>query len=175
MAVAALRLIALTGAHREEICGLRWREIDCASPCLRLETSKTGRSMRPIGKAALNLLIALPRGENEFVFPNRDGTGGADMKKSLAALFDAAGLTDARSYDLRRTFASVAADEGYGDATIGELLGHARRGVTARHYIRRPDAALIAAVDKVSERIAAAMDGGESGDVLSIAKAKVRA
>jgi integrase len=174
-AVAALRLIALTGARREEICRLRWREIDCTSPCLRLETSKTGRSMRPIGKAALNLLIALPRGESAFVFPNRDGAGGADMKKNLAALFDAAGLTDTRSHDLRRTFASVAADEGYGDSTIGELLGHARHGVTARHYIRRPDAALIAAADRVADRIAGMMDGGENGGVLSIAKAKVRA
>ena len=44
-------------------------------------------------------------------------------------------------------------------ATIGELLGHARVGVTHRHYIRRPDAALVAAADGVAARIAAAMDG----------------
>jgi integrase len=72
-------------------------------------------------------------------------------------LFDAAGLSDARSHDLRRTFGSIAADEGYSDATIAELLGHARRGVTHRHYIRRPDAALIAAADRVSARIVAAL------------------
>src|SRR5262249_24609907 len=68
------------------------------------------------------------------------GTGSADFKKTIAALFNAAGLHDARSHDLRRTFGSIAADEGYGDSTISELLGHARRGVTARHYIRRTDA-----------------------------------
>ena len=43
---------------------------------------------------------------------------------------------------MRRTFASVAADMGYGDATIAELLGHARRGVTERHYMRRSDPVL---------------------------------
>jgi len=92
------------------------------------------------------------------VFPNRSASGRAELKACIAELFDAAGLKDARWHDLRRTFGSVAADEGYGDATIGELLGHSRRGVTQRHYIRRPDAALIAAADRVSARIAAALD-----------------
>jgi integrase len=167
-AVAALRLIAFTGLRREEACGLRWREIDATAGCLRLETTKTGRSMRPIGRPALSLLEALPRGASEWVFPNRDDTGSADLKKRIAELFDTAGLADARAHDLRRSFATVAADEGYGDATIGELLGHARRGVTAVHYIRRPDAALIAAADRVAERIAAAMASEDDGDALPL-------
>jgi integrase len=161
-AVAALRLIALTGLRREEACGLRWREIDFTASCLRLETTKTGRSIRPIGRGALDLLSTLPRGQGEWGFPNRDGSGSADLKKSIAALFDLAGLPDARSHDLRRTFASLAAEEGYGDATIAELLGHVRRGVTARHYIRRPDAALVAAADRVAARIAAMLGRGEA-------------
>ena len=169
-AVAALRLIAFTGLRREEACGLRWREIDATMGCLRLEATKTGRSMRPIGQPALRLLEALPRGASEWVFPNRDDTGSADLKKRVAELFDKAGLADARAHDLRRSFATVAADEGYGDATIGELLGHARRGVTAVHYIRRPDAALIAAADRVAERIAAAMAGEDDGDALPLKK-----
>ena len=56
MATAALRLIALTGLRREEACALRWNEIDLVGCCLRLETTKTGRSMRPIGKPARDLL-----------------------------------------------------------------------------------------------------------------------
>jgi integrase len=159
MAVAALRLIALTGLRANEAAGLRWREIDAATQCLRLESTKTGRSMRPLGKAALDLLSPLPRLHFEYVFPNRDGSGPADLKKSLADLFDAAGLPDARAQTLRRTFATIAADEGFGDATIGEILGHARRGVTQRSYIRRPDAALVAAADRVADRIAAMLDG----------------
>src|SRR3984893_13436674 len=158
MATAALKLIALTGLRREEACRLRWSEIDLAGCCLRLETTKTGRSTRPIGKPVHDLLQSLPRLSDEWVFPNRSGSGRAELKASIAALFDAAGLKDARSHDLRRTFGSLAADEGYGDATIAELLGHARRCVTARHYIRRPDAALIAAADRVAQRIAHALD-----------------
>jgi integrase len=167
-AVAALRLIALTGLRREEACALRWREIDESACCLRLEMTKTGRSMRPIGRAALHLLSTLPHGPSEWVFPNREGNGRTDLKKVIAALFDEVGLTDARSHDLRRTFGSLAADEGYGDATIAELLGHARRGVTARHYIRRPDAALLAAADRVAERVAATLDRQKEGEVIEL-------
>ena len=170
MATAAVRLIALTGLRREEACGLRWREIDFTTSCLRLEATKTGRSLRPISKTARSLLETLPRGESEYVFPNRGATGSADLKKRIAGFFDAAGLTDARAHDLRRTFASVAADEGYSDATTGELLGHARRGVTSRHYIRRPDAALIAAADRVAERITAAMNGSKGAEIVPLKK-----
>jgi integrase len=74
-----------------------------------------------------------------------DGRPSGFKKKEIAAISDDAGLSDARSHDLRRTFASVAADEGYSDATIAALLGHPQRGVIARHYIRRPDDALVAA------------------------------
>ena len=158
-ATAAVHLIALTGMRREEACGLRWREIDWAGSCVRLEGSKTGRSVRPLGRAALELLRSIPRSSEEWVFPNSKGTGSADLKKSIAAIFEAAGIHDARSHDLRRTFASVAAEEGYSDSSIGDLLGHARRGVTARHYIRRPDAALVAAADRVSARIVRALEG----------------
>lgn len=167
-AVAALRLIAFTGLRREEAVGLRWSEYDDSGACLRLEATKTGRSTRPIGKAARALLAALPRRHAEWVFPNATGAGSADLTKAIADLFNAAGLTDARAHDLRRTFATMAAEEGYGDATIGELLGHARRGVTAKHYIRRPDAALVAAADAVSVRIAALLDGAESAAVVPL-------
>ena len=155
-AAACARLIALTGLRREEAAGLTWREFDGSGSCLRLQDTKTGRSTRPLGGAAIELLAALPR-SSKWLFPNRQGTGSADLKKRLAAIFNASGLPDARAHDLRRTFASIAAEQGYSDATIGELLGHARRGVTSRHYIRRPDAALVAAADRVSAHIAAAM------------------
>jgi integrase len=168
-ASAALRLIALTGLRRQEAAGLEWSEIDEPGSCLRLKKSKTGSSVRPIGSAALILLGELPRTHEAFVFPNRLGNAPADFKKQFGELFDAAGFRGqarARSHDLRRTFASVAADFEYSDATIAELLGHARRGVTSRHYIRRPDGALIAAAEKVSSAIAAALQGDASDEVL---------
>lgn len=46
-------------------------------------------------------------------------------------------------------------------------IGYAKRGVTDRHYIRRPDAALLAAADKVSTRIADLL-AGKSAQVLHL-------
>lgn len=167
LAVAALRLVALTGMRKEEACALRWEEIDAGASCIRLEVTKTTRSIRPIGKVALKLLEELPQSSKTYCFPSRDGKKSADLKKSLAEIFDAAGLKDVRSQTLRRTFASFAAEEGYSEGTIGELIGHAKRGVTDRHYIRRPDAALLAAADKVSTRIADLL-AGKSAQVLHL-------
>lgn len=156
--VTALRLIALTGLRRQEACGLKWTEIDEAGHCLRLSATKTGKSVRPIGTPVLALLKAIPRRSPTWVFPNETNTGSADLKKLIASLFNQAGLRDARSHDLRRTFASASADEGYSDATIAALLGHAQRGITARHYIRRPDDALVAAADRTCKRVNAILN-----------------
>src|SRR4029077_17818837 len=93
-----------------------------------------------------------------WVFPNVKDTGPADVKKKVAKLFDAAGLADARSHDLRRTFSTIGDDEGYSEATIGMLIGDAPRGVVRKHYIHKPDPALIAAADRVSNRVAATLD-----------------
>jgi integrase len=159
MAAAAIKLIALTGLRRSEACGLRWREIDEDGHCLRLETTKTGRSTRPIGKPALALLDSLPREDGaEWVFGRPDGEAPAELKKPMKEIYTEAGAA-AGSQILRRTFASVAGDAGFGDATISELLGHARRGVTELHYVRRSDPVMIAAADKVAAQIAALLAG----------------
>ena len=85
-------LIALTGLRREEACGREWAKADAAGCCLRLVETKTGRSMRPIGQAARDLLAGLPRREGSvWVFPNRAGTGSAELKSEIASIFDAAG------------------------------------------------------------------------------------
>jgi integrase len=134
---------------------------------LRLEATKTGRSTRPIGRPALLLLEGLPRNASEWVFPRRNMAPPAELEKAIAKLFNAAGLADARSHDLRRTFASAAADLGFGDSTIAELLGHAARTLTHRHCIRRLDSALIAAADRTADRIATMLDG-KTGKVLPL-------
>ena len=46
----------------------------------------------------------------------------------------------------------------YSDFIIGGMLGHAKRGITGR-YANTPDTALTSAADKVSQRLADALDG----------------
>jgi integrase len=140
MAANALRLIALTGLRCGEAYGLRWREIDLDGSCLRLEASKTGRSTRPISKAAVEHLHSLPQLDREFVFPNRDGSGGVDLKKAIAAIFDAAGLVDARGHDLRRSFASTAANVALDEWAIDKLSAPVRSTSERKAALRAPSA-----------------------------------
>ena len=72
-AVAAARFIALTGWRLGEVVGLRWPELDLARRTATLADSKTGRSVRPLSKAACDVLCALPRLAGDRVFPPTRG------------------------------------------------------------------------------------------------------
>lgn len=65
------------------------------------------------------------------------------------------GLTDARVYDLRHTFASVGAGGGLSLQIIGRLLGHTQAKTTQR-YAHLADSPLYEAVAKISAQIAGA-------------------
>jgi integrase len=165
-AVTAMRLLALTGCRASEITGLRRAECDIRGACLRLGDTKTGESVRPLGKAALDVLTeALGRSDGPFVMPAIRQTSGPF--KGLPKAWDRIrerhpALASLTPHGLRHAFASVADDLGYTEATIGAMLGHSGGGTT-RRYIHKLDPALVAAADRVSEHIAAAMDGRAGG------------
>jgi integrase len=174
VALAAIKLLALTGCRRGEIEGLRWSEVDQAGHCLRLLDSKEGRSIRPLGRAALVLLSDLPR-EGEFVLPSGSpGRPSSGLPKSWRRIFKQTSLSGLTPHGLRHAFASVAADLGYAEPTIAALLGHATRTMTAR-YIHHPDVALIAAADAVSDLIAAALDGANTAQIIPLGRDRVEA
>ena len=76
-----------------------------------------------------------------------------------AALRTRAGLpADVTLHTLRHSFASVAADLGYSESTIGALIGHKGSTMTSR-YIHSADAVLLAAADAVAGRISEMMTG----------------
>ena len=55
-AVAAARFIALTGFRRGEALSLKWSEIDLARRTATLSDTKTGKSIRPLSRAACDVL-----------------------------------------------------------------------------------------------------------------------
>jgi integrase len=165
-AAILIRLLAETGMRYSEGANLKWSEIDWQSSCLRLEVTKSGRSTRVIGKLPLELLSHIPR-ETEFVFPNAYKRAPAAQRIAVALLFDEADLPGVRSQVLRSAFASIGADMGFADSTISSLLGHAARGVTLKHYVRRSDPSLRVAADRISAVIARLLEG-ESGAVIAL-------
>src|SRR5208283_2182882 len=59
-AVAAIRLLILTGARLREILHARWENVDPERGILFLPDSKTGRKPVYLGTAALDILATLP-------------------------------------------------------------------------------------------------------------------
>jgi integrase len=159
-AIAAVRLLALTGCRKGEILGLHWVEVDEPARAFRLADSKEGASVRPIGSPAFAVLTALNRREGcEWVLPGeRRGLPYGGLKGVWRDLVKRAGLPGVTLHTLRHSFASVAGDLGYAEATIGALLGHASGSVTGR-YTHILDTVLIAAADQVATTVQDYMTG----------------
>jgi len=165
-ALAAARFIALTGFRRGEALSLRWFEIDLARRTAALADTKTGKSMRPLSRAACDALRARERGPLEFVFPASRGDGPmTGFPKYWARIAKLGALpADVTPHVLRHSFASLASDLGYSEPTIAALIGHKGRTVTSR-YLHTADTVLIAAADAVANRVSELMgervDGGQ--------------
>ena len=72
---------------------------------------------------------------------------------------------DVTPHTLRHSYASLASDMGYAEATIAALVGHAGRSVTSR-YIHSADAVLLAAADAVADRTAELMGNHRAAGVV---------
>ncbi len=157
------RLWVLSGCRRNEIAGLRWSEIDFERGLLILADSKTGRSVRPLGAAAVALLGALrakAADDGDFVFPAERGTGFYQgFQQVWPAAVKRADLPGVTPHALRHTFGSWAASSGEALLMVGSLLGHANARSTQLYAHIAYDPARLAA-DRVTVPIAAALQGG---------------
>lgn len=161
MTVAIARLIALTGARRSEIIGLEWSEIDAENSCLRLNDSKEGASTRPIGLRVIEALETLPVIEgSRFAFPgvrnSEQAFGG--FPRQWRAIFKGTEFEWMTAHVLRHSFASLANDLGFTEATISAIVGHSRNSVTSK-YIHTLDTALVMAADTISGYIHGLLSG----------------
>jgi integrase len=167
--IAAIRALLLTGCRRNEVLGLPRAWLDEKARCIRFEDTKSGAQLRPIGAIAAKHLAAQTRREGcRWTFPADRGDGHfIGLPRVLARLCGRAGLENVTLHTLRHTFAATAAELGFSELTIAGLLGHSVPGVTAR-YAHVPDSALVAAADRVSARIASALDGRITADGASL-------
>jgi integrase len=108
----------------------------------------------------IEILSAVSRRKGcEYVCPGRqDNRPYGGLPRAWRGLVTDAGLPGVTLHTLRHSFASVAADLGYAEATIGALLGHASGTVTGR-YTHVLDAVLIAAADRVATTVEGYMIG----------------
>ena len=132
-AVAAFRLLLLTGCRMSEIRDLRWEYVK--DDCIELPDTKTGGRVVPLGPEARAVLSSIPRGENNpWVIAGRlPGSHLTDLQRPWRRIRKQADLEDVRIHDLRHSFASRALALGESLTMIGKLLGHTQVQTTARY------------------------------------------
>jgi integrase len=158
--VKIVRHLALTACRRGEAIHLKKSEVDVNGSCLRLNDSKEGASVRPVGLPVLNLLAPLLSEDNEtFVFKGTvEAKALVGFPRLWKKLLKDTALADLTPHVLRHSFSSIANDLGFTEATIGALMGHSGGTVTGR-YIHTVDSLLVMAADTVSGYIQGLLDG----------------
>ncbi len=172
-AVAAIRLLILTGARLREILHARWDYVDFERGFIFLPDSKTGRKPVYLNAAARAVLAGLPRIDGTpHIFPGRkDGKPRESLDRPWSVIRKAAGLAGLRVHDLRHSFASVGAGGGLGLPIIGKLLGHTQVATTQR-YAHLANDPVRQAVETIGATISAAMSRTPGAEVLPIKRAR---
>lgn len=168
-AVAAIRLLILTGCRLREILNLRWEQVNVERGVMLLPDSKTGWKPVLLGAPALQVLDRLVRVEDcpYVIQGKRPGKPRSDLKRPWDAIRRRAGLENVRIHDVRHTFASFGAAGGIGLTIVGRLLGHKDIKTTNR-YSHLADDPLRRAADSVGNALAAAMGEDKSAEVIRL-------
>jgi integrase len=176
----AIRLIALTGARRGEIAGLKWKYVDLKKGFVEIpigehKTGKKTGETRIIGlpTVAQEIIVGQASGSPEdYVFPPLNGGGPINLGKPWRLIRKEAGLhPEIGLHGLRHSLATQMAISGSQAAHIMAVMGHKDLS-TSQRYIHiaqdiRPDLA-----EKAAVGISSALTGIDSGDVLSIKKGR---
>ena len=154
-AVAAIRLLLLTGCRKGEILNLRWSEVDLAANELRLPDTKTGPRTISLSPEAASVLRRIPRlPDNPFVIPGKiRGKAMRNLNDPWEIVCERAGLEDMRLHDCRHSYASRALALGESLPMIGRLLGHTQVETTAR-YAHLAEDSVKESAGRVAESIA---------------------
>jgi integrase len=169
-AIAAIRLLALSGCRLSEVLSLEWAHVDFANGALRLADAKSGARMVPLGAPALALLSALHRKGARWVIEGlRPGQPFSmhTLEKIWARVRVKAELGDARMHDLRHTVGTYAGQTGANAFMVRDVLGHKTLAMTGR-YVERDASPLRGLMDDVAGRVAGSLDGRKPAEVVSL-------
>ena len=129
-AIAALRLLMLTGCRKKEILTLQWKEVDLAAREFRLNDGKT----RAVAPEAVRVLEAIPRDADDpwVIGGKRPETHMRKLDEAWQRLWARAGLEGVKIHDLRHIYASRAFALGKSLPMFARLLGNKEVETTAR-------------------------------------------
>jgi integrase len=165
-----VRFLILTACRRAEASAAEWSEIDLESRTWRLpaERSKNRRLIEtPLSGLAYSILTELPRiGPGRFVFTVTGRKPIGNHARIKARLDELSGVRGWRLHDLRRSFATIAADQlGIAPHTVDACLGHAVGDRVSRTYNR---ARYLAEKAAAFDRWAAHIEQGPTATVVPL-------
>lgn len=157
-AITAIRLLIATGARLSEILTLQWNHVQLDRRRMRLTDSKSGPKTIELTAQAVDLLKGLTRidGNPYVIVGRRHGQHLIDLQRPWQRIRAAAGISDVRIHDLRHSFATIAAQNGFTREVIGKLLGH-RSSETTRRYAHLAESYIAQENDKIGQLLLAAM------------------
>lgn len=109
IAASVIRLLALTGWRSSEAKDLRWSELDLPRQIANLGDTKTGVSVRPLSKVAIEIIEAQPK-KDEFVFSYEHSRPISNLRPHWLNLEMP---KDVSPHTLRHSLASLAAEDGF--------------------------------------------------------------
>ena len=177
----AIRVIALTGARRGEIAGLRWRHVDMPKGVIVLSSKehKTGgktSEAKTIGlpAAARALITRQPEGgPDDFVFQPSKGKGAITLAKPWRLIRAEAGLSPTLGlHGLRHSLATQMALSGAQAAQIMTVLGH-KNITTAQRYIHMAQDVRAELAESAAAGLSAALTGAQAADVVQLDNKRV--
>jgi integrase len=137
---AYLQALLLTGARREEMAALRWKDVDFQwkSMWVKDKVAEEGRKL-PLTPYLAGLLSSLPR-RNKWVFSSPTSANGRLTEPRIPhnRALAVAGLNHVTLHGLRRTFASLAEWVEMPHGIVAQIMGHAPNATAEKHYINRP-------------------------------------
>ncbi len=157
-AIAALRLLLLTGWREQEVLSLRWDAVDLERKVATLRETKGGKSQRIMSASAIALVASLPRHHGSpwcFPSPRDPKRHLIDVGRLWDAVRHAAALDGFRLHDMRHSAASFAIGAGASLAVIGKMLGH-KNSTTTQRYAHLADDPVRAATELVASAVAGA-------------------
>jgi integrase len=137
---AYLQCLLLTGARREEMAGLRWKDVSISTrpqdSSLTLRDKVEGVREISLSPYVAALIAGLPR-KNQWVFNSETSESGhiIEPRKLHNAALKTAGVAHVSLHGLRRTFATL---PDYLDdmpaGVIAQIMGHKPSATAEKHY-----------------------------------------
>lgn len=129
-----VRILVATGARRNEICNLKWTDVDLNKGYITLYKTKNGDIRRlPINTELVHLLQQYHNPNNIYVFQSNKYVKPLNIQTAWKSVLKLCGFKDFRMHDLRHTCASYLAMNGANSLDIATILGHKSLDMVKRY------------------------------------------